>query len=145
MSRLILETYLPYRLSMASNKVSALISKAYETRFGLSVPQWRVLVILSEGRQLSQKGLMERTAMDKVTISRAVGALVTRGLLLRHNGGGDLRVNVLTLSEAGRTIVAEVTPLALEFEAALIASIGTPAAQELADMLRKLEACAETL
>jgi DNA-binding MarR family transcriptional regulator len=145
MSLLILDTYLPYRLSMASNKVSALIAKAYETRFGLSVPQWRVLVILSEGTPLSQKGLIERTAMDKVTISRTVGALVTRGLLLRVNRGGDRRMNVLTLSQAGRDIVSEVTPLALEFEAALITAIGTQPAYELGDMLRKLEACAETL
>jgi DNA-binding MarR family transcriptional regulator len=145
MPQLNLDTYLPYRLSMASNKVSALIAKAYEARFGLSVPQWRILVILSEGVALSQKGLIERTAMDKVTISRAVGTLVTRGLLLKANGQGDRRIDVLTLSEAGFSIVSEVTPLALKFETDLIASIGADKAAELADMLRKLQACADAL
>jgi DNA-binding MarR family transcriptional regulator len=145
MPHLNLDTYLPYRLSMASNKVSALIAKAYEARFGLSVPQWRILVILSEGIALSQKGLIERTAMDKVTISRAVGTLVTRGLLLKANGPGDRRIDILTLSDAGRSIVADVTPLALKFEGDLIAVIGTDKAVELADMLRKLQACADAL
>lgn len=145
MTQLNLDTYLPYRLSMASNKVSALIAKAYETRFGLSIPQWRILAILSEGSALSQKGLIERTAMDKVTISRSVGALVARGLLVKVNGPGDRRIDALSLSNEGRRIVSEVAPVALEFETALIASIGVDHASELDNMLRKLEACAETL
>jgi DNA-binding MarR family transcriptional regulator len=145
MTLLHLDTYLPYRLSMASNKVSSLIAKAYETRFGLSVPQWRILVILSEGTSLSQKGLIERTAMDKVTISRAVAALVTRGLLMRNESEGDRRISALCLSKAGKEIVSDVAPIALKFEASLIEAIGPQKAQELDDMLRKLEACADAL
>jgi DNA-binding MarR family transcriptional regulator len=145
MADLILDAYLPYRLSVASNKVSALISKAYEARFGLSVPQWRLLVILSEGVALSQKEVVDRSAMDKVTISRAVAALVLRGLLVRNNRAHDRRVDVLSLSDAGRTIVAEVTPLVLGFEASLIDAIGQNQARALATMLRALEARADEL
>jgi DNA-binding MarR family transcriptional regulator len=145
MTQLDLDTYLPYRLSVASNKVSALIAKAYEARFGLSVPQWRLLVILSQSEALSQKEIVERSAMDKVTISRVVAALLGRGLLLRTSRAYDRRVDVLSLSEAGRAIVAEVTPLALGFEASLIGAIGSSQAVALAGMLRILEACAEAL
>jgi DNA-binding MarR family transcriptional regulator len=145
MTKLILDTYLPYRLSVASNKVSGLIAKAYETRFGLTIPQWRILVILSDGLALSQKDLIERTAMDKVTISRAVAALVARGLLRKESTPPDRRVDVLTLSQAGRDIVAEVTPLALDFEASLVGTIGPENAHQLAQMLRKLEKHAELL
>jgi DNA-binding MarR family transcriptional regulator len=145
MTKLILDTYLPYRLSVASNKVSSLIAKAYETRFGLTIPQWRILVILSDGLALSQKGLIEQTAMDKVTISRAVAALVTRGLLRKESSAPDRRSDILTLSQAGRAIVAEVAPLALEFEASLVSAIGQKSADDLADMLRKLEIQAELL
>jgi DNA-binding MarR family transcriptional regulator len=145
MTHLDLDTYLPYRLSVASNKVSALIAKAYETRFGLSVPQWRLLVILSQSEALSQKEIVERSAMDKVTISRVVAALLGRGLLLRTSRAYDRRVDVLSLSQAGRTIVAEVTPIALSLEASLIAAIGQTQADGLADMLRMLERRAEDL
>jgi DNA-binding MarR family transcriptional regulator len=145
MTQLILDAYLPYRLSVASNKVSALIAKAYETRFGITVPQWRILVILSEGIALSQKGLIERTAMDKVTISRAVAAMVARGLIVRTNSTADRRIDVLTLSEAGRAIVDEVAPIVLAYEASLIDAIGTNEGKHLAEMLRKLEAQAELL
>jgi DNA-binding MarR family transcriptional regulator len=145
MPQLDLDAYLPYRLSLASNKVSALIARAYEARFGLSVPQWRLLVILSQSEALSQKEIVERSAMDKVMISRAVAALLARGLLKRTSRAYDRRVDVLSLSEAGRTIVAEVTPMALDFEASLIAVIGHSQAEALADMLRKLEERAEEL
>ena len=42
-----LDAYLPYRLSVASNAVSGLIARAYEDRFGLTVPQWRVICVLA--------------------------------------------------------------------------------------------------
>lgn len=145
MTKLVLDTYLPYRLSVASNKVSSLIAKAYEARFGLTIPQWRILVILSEGMALSQKGLIERTAMDKVTISRAVASLVARGLLRKESGVPDRRVDVLTLAQAGRDIVAEVAPLALEFEASLLGAIGPERSADLTNMLRKLEIHADLL
>jgi DNA-binding MarR family transcriptional regulator len=145
MTPLNIDTYLPYRLSVASNKVSALIAKAYETRFGLTVTQWRLLVILSGGAALSQKSVIERSAMDKVTISRAVAATVTRGLVIRSNGAQDRRTDVLTLSDAGRAIVEEVTPLVLALEASLVEVIGAGEAIALDDMLRKLEAQADKL
>jgi DNA-binding MarR family transcriptional regulator len=145
MTQIDLDAYLPYRLSVASNKVSALIAKAYEARFGLSVPQWRLLVILSQSEALSQKEIVERSVMDKVTISRVVSALLGRGLLVRNSRAHDRRVDVLSLSTAGRAIVAEVTPLALSFEATLIEAIGKVEAQALAAMLRQLEERAELL
>ena len=140
-----LESYLPYRLSVASNKVSALISKAYEARFGLTIPQWRLLAILSEGLPLSQQGLVSRTAMDKVTVSRAAQALITRGLIQSRPSEKDRRAVELSLSPAGVAIVQEVAPVALAFEKSLIEAIGAQAAEKLETMLRKLEDQAEKL
>jgi DNA-binding MarR family transcriptional regulator len=145
MKPLNLETYLPYRLSVASNKVSALIAKAYESRFGLTIPQWRVLAVLSEGQAQSQQALVARTAMDKVTVSRAAAALIGRDLVRSKPSSSDKRAVELTLSTAGITIVQEVAPVALSMEKALIEAIGGPAAERLESMLRKLEEQAQKL
>jgi len=145
MKPLNLETYLPYRLSVASNKVSALISKAYEARFGLTIPQWRLLAILSEGQPLSQQTLVSRTAMDKVTVSRAAQALITRGVVQSKPSDKDRRAVELSLTAAGVSIVQDVAPVALAFEKSLIEAIGGPAAERLDMMLRKLEEQAEKL
>ncbi len=145
MTRLVLDTYLPYRLSVASNKVSGLIARAYEKRFGLTIPQWRIMVTLAGGVSLSQKGLVERTAMDKVTISRAVGVLVNRGYLIKSENLPDKRSDLLSLCETGHEVVEAVSPLAQSIEAALKGAIGQENAIFLDKMLRELEAQVDLL
>ncbi|MFN9926969.1 MAG: hypothetical protein ACK53I_08530, partial [Phenylobacterium sp.] len=63
-SGLELDQYLPYRLSVASNAVSGLIARAYEDRFGLTIPQWRLLCVLAEDGGLTQVQIVSRQAFD---------------------------------------------------------------------------------
>src|ERR1700754_4084535 len=70
--RLHLEHFVPYRLSVLTNIVSMSIAEAYEREFGLSIPQWRVIAVLARYPDLSAIEVAERTAMDKVAVSRAV-------------------------------------------------------------------------
>lgn len=65
-----LEHFLPYRLSVLSNTVSTALAGAYARRFGLSIPQWRVIAVLARTPGLSAAAVAERTAMDKVAVSR---------------------------------------------------------------------------
>ena len=71
-----LDRFLPYRLSVLSNTVSMSIAGAYEREFGLTIPQWRVMAVLARLPDLSAVEVAERTAMDKVAVSRAVQALL---------------------------------------------------------------------
>lgn len=114
---LILDAYLPYRLSVASNAVSGLIARAYQDRFGLSVPQWRLICVLAEDGGLTQNQLVARTVMDKVTVSRAAQGLLNRHLIARSDHHADGRSHVLTLSREGASLYAEISPLALAYEA----------------------------
>ena len=100
---LILDEYLPYRLSIASNAVSKLIARAYEDRFGLTIPQWRLMAVLAE-KPLTQQAIVARTAMDKVTVSRAAQGLVNRHLVGRADAGVDMTFDFGTLiAHAART------------------------------------------
>src|SRR5258708_10943300 len=73
-----LDGYLPYRLSVASNAVSRLIARAYEDRFGLTIPQWRLIAVLAEDGPLTQQAIGARTVLDKVTVSRTTQGMVKR-------------------------------------------------------------------
>ncbi|MGC7532760.1 MarR family winged helix-turn-helix transcriptional regulator, partial [Pandoraea pneumonica] len=75
--------FLPYRLSITSNLVSDRIAHAYESMFGLTIPEWRLVAVIAEVDAITQAEIGERTRMDKVTVSRAAIALVGRGLLER--------------------------------------------------------------
>ena len=72
-----LERFLPYRLSILSNRVSQAIAREYTERFNLSMTEWRVMAVLARfnGEGMSAREVAERTAMDKVAVSRALARL----------------------------------------------------------------------
>jgi DNA-binding MarR family transcriptional regulator len=140
-----LDSYLPYRLSVASNAVSRLIARAYEDRFGLTIPQWRLIAVLAEDGPLTQQAIGARTVMDKVTVSRATQGLVKRRLVQRAPHDADGRSHHLVLSKAGERLYGEVSPVALEYEARLLQEFAPAAVEELKRILRHLESAAEVL
>jgi DNA-binding MarR family transcriptional regulator len=139
-----LDGYLPYRLSVASNAVSGLIARAYQDRFGLSIPQWRLTCVLAEDGGLTQGQIVARTVMDKVTVSRAAQGLLNRRLVGR-SAHPDGRSHVLTLTPEGRRLYAEIAPLALAYEAALIAGLAPEEVTLLKRLLRRLQTAAGAL
>ena len=113
-----LEHFLPYRLSVLSNTLSQDIAREYHSRFGLSITEWRAMAVLARFDQdeLSARQVAERTAMDKVAVSRAIGKLVSRGLTSRKIHQDDRRCSVLTLTQKGWFIHNQVAPLARRYE-----------------------------
>ena len=140
-----LDAYLPYRLSVASNAVSGLIARAYQDRFGLTVPQWRLICVLAEDGGLTQGQIVARTVMDKVTVSRAAQGLLKRRLVARSDHHADGRSHVLDLSREGAGLYAEIAPLALAYEAALIAGLTPGEVELLKRLLARLQAAAGQL
>jgi DNA-binding MarR family transcriptional regulator len=118
-----LDRFLPYRLSVLSNIVSTAISGAYEKRFGLTIPEWRVMAVLATTPGLSAAEVAQRTAMDKVAVSRAVASLLRARRIVRQTARADRRRSLLRLSEAGRKVYAQVVPVALAYERDLLAPL----------------------
>lgn len=133
-----LEEYLPYRLAVTSAKVSGLIAKAYETRFGLTIPQWRLLAVLNEHAPLSQQDLVNRTLMDKVNVSRTVSSLITRGLVTKKSQDNDKRFQSLNLTKEGQSVVDEIIPVAKELENSLLGTFSKEEILSLDGLLRAL-------
>jgi DNA-binding MarR family transcriptional regulator len=145
MTKLKLEEFLPYQLSITSNAVSDLIARSYRGRFGLKIPEWRVMAVLGERASATQRELCEATAMDKVTVNRASKELVGRGLLGRAPNETDGRSHHLALTSVGQELYAQIVPLALSVEAEIEAVLGCEEAQALEAMLSKLRARAAEL
>lgn len=120
---LILEDFLPYRLSVLSHTVSTTLGRMYEKRFGLSIPEWRVIAILGRFPGLSAAEVAERTLMDKVAVSRAVTKLIRSGRIDRRFADADRRRSILNLSDEGQRVHDDVAALALAFERDLLQGI----------------------
>lgn len=140
-----LERFLPYRISVLSLAVSQSIARLYSERFSISIPEWRAIAVLGNYQPLTANEICERTSMDKVQVSRAVGRLVSAGLLLRQTDRNDRRRANLRLSARGLRIYRDIVPLAKECEARLLSAL-TPAEQtEFDRLLHKLQARARDL
>ena len=135
---LALERFLPYRLSVLSNTVSQAIAAEYEQRFGLTVTQWRVMAVLGRFEGISAREVAERTAMDKVAVSRAVAGLIDDGRIRRSVAAHDKRQSELRLSAKGWKVFDQVAPLAREHEAKLLAHLDDEERAWLSRILDKL-------
>lgn len=133
-----LDRFIPYRLSVLSNTVSMIIAGAYEREFGLSIPQWRVIAVLARYPDLSAVEVAERTAMDKVAVSRAVQGLLDSKRVLRAYDKGDRRRSILRLSAAGQSVYQRVAPLALRYEQELLSALSATDQRALDRLLTRL-------
>lgn len=136
--RLDLEHFLPYRLSVLSNRISSNIARLYGRRYGLAVTEWRVMAVLGLYPDLSAGAVAERTAMDKVAVSRAVARLLQRGFIERGTHGNDRRRSVLALSPKGFEVYDVVAPMVLESERRLLAGLEETERAQLDALLAKL-------
>lgn len=133
-----LEDFLPYRLSVAANRVSRLFARRYSEAYGLSIPEWRVLAIVGRFDTLSPSAVGEWTAMDKVKVSRAAASLVARGLLRQTQDPEDGRGRLLRLTRRGAAVYEGMVPLACELEGQLAEGLSRAEWSALLKALDKL-------
>ena len=133
-----LDQFVPYRLSVLTNRVSGAIARHYSDRFSLSIPEWRVMAVLGQTPGLSARQVAERTAMDKVQVSRAVQSLLEAKRLTRDTHSQDGRVSQLSLSPQGLTIYKELVPVALALEREFLSVLSQQDRKLLDHLLTKL-------
>jgi DNA-binding MarR family transcriptional regulator len=110
-----LEKFLPYQLNVVASLTSQALSRVYSRRYGIGVPEWRVLVTLGQYGVMTGKTIGAHTHMHKTKVSRAVALLEKRKLLVRRTNRADMREAFLSLTAAGRAMYEELAPHALDF------------------------------
>lgn len=122
-----LDGFLPYQLAVLAARTSRAFERVYRGRFGVGVAEWRVLAHLAHSGTVSVREIHARVDMDKSKVSRAASRLEARGLIGKRASREDRRLVELSLTDAGRTLVAEMTPVARAFEADMLARLGDEA------------------
>jgi DNA-binding MarR family transcriptional regulator len=140
-----LEDFLPYRLAVLSNTVSTTVARAYDKRFKVSIPEWRVIAVLGRFPGLSAVEVAERTLMDKVAVSRAVTKLIKNGRIDREFADADRRRSILNLSEDGKKLHDEIAELALQFERDLLHGFSEDEMNNLNSIMERLLARASLI
>ncbi|NJL09110.1 MAG: MarR family transcriptional regulator [Methylacidiphilales bacterium] len=135
-----LETFLPYRLNVLSALVLRALGRIFDDRFGLAIPDWRVIVTIGQFGTLTAKQVGAHSHMHKTKVSRAVATLERRGLLVRRSNKADLREAFLSLTEDGQAIYRDLVPTAVEFADRMLADLDAAERVLLESVLEKLTA-----
>jgi DNA-binding MarR family transcriptional regulator len=138
-SAFLLANFVPFRLNRLADAVSQDLSEIYRDRFGLEIPEWRVLVTVGQRRDCTAQHVAGRTRMHKTRVSRAVASLSKRKLIERVSCADDGRELRLRLTKAGRKVHDILVPLALERERTLLAKLSKVHGQAFIAGLAELE------
>ena len=132
--KLALNDFLPYRLVVLADEISRTVAQIYGDRFNLTRPEWRIIASLEELGPVFATDICAHSTQDKMTVSRAVASLETKGLLQRRDDPQDRRNKLLELTPAGHSLYQKLVPLVLAREAYLIETL-TPEERGLLDRL----------
>ena len=140
MARLDLFKFVPFRLNRVAAEVSAALSGEYQARYGLDIPEWRVLATLGfRNAACSAQYIAHCTRTHKSTISRAVTALMARQLVERVENKDDRREFALRMTRRGRALYQKLIPRLLRKEREIMSCLSANERNDFARMLGKIE------
>lgn len=142
---LYLPRFLPYRLTKLSGMISRSLAAKYSALFDLTIAEWRIVALLGSNPGLTAREIAPLASLDKVSISRAVERLVKSGRLEKRTVEGDRRSAALFLTQGGQSTLAEIIPLAQDYENQLLAEFSPEEIELLDNFLNRLDATAEEL
>jgi DNA-binding MarR family transcriptional regulator len=109
--------YLPYLINRVGVRIAGSFSEAIREH-GITLQMWRVLAALNHDDGLRIGALAGSTSIDVSTLSRLVGTMQRRGLVVRERGnGGDARVVTVHLTDRAKKITRALVPMAQRYEA----------------------------
>jgi DNA-binding MarR family transcriptional regulator len=136
---LLLTNYTPFRLNRLAQGVSDHVAAVYKQKFGLEIPEWRVIATVGPMWSCTAQHIADTTHMHKTRVSRAIANLVKRDLVERTSNADDRREMELRLTKAGRSMYTELVPLALDRERALLACLNEDELRSFHEALDRLE------
>jgi DNA-binding MarR family transcriptional regulator len=140
LAKLDLFRFVPFRLNRLAAEVSAALSSEYQERYGLDIPEWRVLATLGfRNDACSAQYISHCTRTHKSTISRAVTALMQRQLVERVENEDDRREFSLRLTRKGRALYEELIPRLKRREQEILSCLTAREREAFALALGKIE------
>ena len=137
-SPLDLDRFLPYRLDILAEGVSRALSRIYNERYGIGVPEWRVLAHLGQYAPITARDIGARSRMHKTKVSRAVGELERLGFVRRMESDTDRREALLSLTAKGRAAYDDLAPRAVDFARQLLDDLTTAEQRALDSAIDRL-------
>jgi DNA-binding MarR family transcriptional regulator len=137
--RINLERFVPFRLNRLAAEVSRALARVYGERFGIDIPEWRIIATLGDRGQARAQDIALSSRMHKSMVSRAVARLMELGWLARTAGAKDRREAPLVLTPAGCEVYEQLVPIVLDYQDRLLGCLSGSERRTLERLLDKLE------
>ena len=132
--------FVPFRLNRLAAEVSNALSSEYQQRYGLDIPEWRVLATLGfRNDACSAQYIAHCTRTHKSTISRAVTALMERQLVERVENEDDRREFSLRMTRKGKALYQQLIPRLKRREQEILSCLSAQERRDFAHLLGKIE------
>jgi DNA-binding MarR family transcriptional regulator len=145
-SGLHIEDFLTFRLTRLSNALRTNLTKPYLEEFNVSVPEWRLLAMITRFSPLRFSELTSRSSMDKGQVSRTLRLMTKRGLIkmkaLRQRGAQATEALaapvVVSITAAGKALYKSVLPVARRHQAEILMTLNDSERVALYETLDRL-------
>ena len=107
-------------------------------RFGLSVPQWRVLGALVDLKSCTINRLSDLTVVDRTTLSRTLDRMERNGLVARQRVERDKRSYAIRLTAGGRAMLKRIWPVMAYHNERAVAGLSRGEIARLKAIIRKM-------
>jgi DNA-binding MarR family transcriptional regulator len=132
------EDTIDYKIGRLRKALDNYSSAEVSAKYGLTLPEWRVLSHIHVGATVTAGWLCQRLLVDKAEVSRACASLVGRGFVSTRRNPADARSQLMTLTAAGRNLYARLLPERLQLDAQLSAVLTARERKALCHALDKL-------
>jgi DNA-binding MarR family transcriptional regulator len=133
-----LQDFLPYLLNQAAEATSKGFHATYKAAYGMTRTQWRVLAHLGKFGAMTARDICARSHIEKTKVSRAVAALEAEGWLTRNPSPQDRRAEILSLTDRGQEVFADLGQRAIAYDRALRDQLGPEISARIDDLLRQI-------
>lgn len=102
--------FLTYRLARVQAKLNAQATRMLKDVSGLSLTQWRIMMLIAATGTARSSDLTRAAEFDKGQFSRKLKTLIQSGLVRARVNENDHRVQMLSLTDSGRQLYEFVLP-----------------------------------
>lgn len=128
-----------------SNRIGRAFYSEVETKFGVSIAEWRVMLTLASEPGVTAAEITNRWAIEKMAVNRAIQRLADNGYVSRTRDPEDRRSYRLALTAKGTKLYEKIAPHANKRYAELISAVSRDELQSMVDTLQKMIRRAEEL
>jgi len=136
---------LAYRVLLLSSTLARWTGPRYFKRFGLKLPERRILSVVSARGPSSVNEVSKIISIDKAWVSRTVPRLVNRGLLTIAPDPKNKRRKVLSITPKGASIDASILRTSIQREKTLVRNLTQRELNEFRRVLSILQLEAERM